>query len=109
MFCQLVEFGKANRLAPIPCDFTKKDYKAKLSPAEALAGTGSEAAAASSPSELKIEFVQSSFYPTLQYMLDTAEATAKEGNYTETNRSEMVFRDNQQMSWEELPEKLQLA
>ena len=39
-------------------------------------------------------------------MLDMAESTAKEGNYTETNRSEMVFRDNQQMAWEELSTKL---
>ena len=42
-------------------------------------------------------------------MLEMAETTAKEGNYTETNRSEMVFRDNQQMSWEEISTKLQTS
>lgn len=92
VLCQLVEFGKQNRLQPIPCEFTKKDYKAKIAPGDILSAGGT--------SELNIEFVQRSFYPTLQYMLDTVEATAKEGNYTETNRSEMVFRDNQQMAWE---------
>jgi hypothetical protein len=56
--------------------------------------------ATDSTSDLKIEFVQASFYPTLQYMLDVAETTVKENNYIETNRAEMVFRDNQQMAWE---------
>ena len=79
---------------------------AKLAPGDILVA---ENQSGSATSELKIEFVRSSFYPTLQYMLEMAEATAKEGNYTETNRSEMVFRDNQQMSWEEISTKLQTS
>jgi hypothetical protein len=64
IICQLIEFGKQNRLHPIPCEFTKKDYKTKLAPGDIVAVDGT--------SELKIEFVQASFYPTLQYMLDVA-------------------------------------
>ena len=51
MFCQLVEFGKHNRLIPIPCEFTKKDYKAKLSPGDILVA---ENQSGSATSELKI-------------------------------------------------------
>lgn len=36
LFCQIIELAKTNRLQPIPCDFTKKDYKAKLSPGDIL-------------------------------------------------------------------------
>lgn len=90
--CQIIELAKNNRLQQIPCEFTKKDYKTKLAPGDILA--------AGSSSDVKIEFIDTDFYPTFQNMLDMGDMMIRDNNYSDANRYETIFNDNQQMSWE---------